>query len=644
MKINFFYIFLIFFISCKKQSNISPYLNVYNDIEYVGINTCKQCHMDIYNTFIKNGMGKSFNVAQKEFSSADFKHPIFDSILGFHYFPEWIDNELFLNEYQLKFNDTVFSLKTKIDYIVGSGNHTNSHIINSNGYLYQAPFTFYTQDSILDFPPGFEYGNNSRYDRKIGLECMSCHNAFPHFNLGSENKFEKIPTGIDCERCHGPGSLHVTNIQSGQLVDTSKFFDYSIVNPINLSIELQNELCSRCHVQGNSVLKYEKSFFDFKPGMYLNEVMDIYLPRYTNSEDDFIMASHLDRMKQSKCFTSSNGNMSCIGCHNPHISAKKTTTNQYNNTCYSCHNSESCSEESAIRFKIEDNCISCHMKESKTIDIPHVTITDHKIRINNKINYEKKEKEFLGLECINNDSPSNYSIVNAYLQEFDSFNSKSEYLDSAYVYLSKMDLEIKENFFSYVFFNFLSNSFKNIIDEVQRKGIDNVLSMFSKKQYNNFDALTCYRIGQSFYRLEDYNNALFFFNQSVTLAPYHLDFIEKHAINLIKLNNLEEAKKQFQFIINEDPKFFSAYNHLGNLYIDDYLKNKDQRDKNLASYYLDISLNLNPNYEQALLNKSRILILEENVESAKKMLNKIKSLHPNNIYVDNLLNQLNEVK
>ena len=88
---------------------------------------------------------------------------------------------------------------------------------------------------------------------------MSCHNAFPHFNLGSENKFEKIPTGIDCERCHGPGGLHVANIQSGQLVDTSKFFDYSIVNPINLSIELQNELCSRCHVQGNSVLKYEKS-------------------------------------------------------------------------------------------------------------------------------------------------------------------------------------------------------------------------------------------------------------------------------------------------------------------------------------------------------------------------------------------------
>ena len=64
MKINFFYIFLIFSYHVESHQ-IYPYLNVYNDIEYVGINTCKQCHMDIYNTFIKNGMGKSFNVAQR---------------------------------------------------------------------------------------------------------------------------------------------------------------------------------------------------------------------------------------------------------------------------------------------------------------------------------------------------------------------------------------------------------------------------------------------------------------------------------------------------------------------------------------------------------------------------------------------------
>ncbi len=641
-KYVFFCVFIFF--SCKKKVYTSQYLNVHQDIEYVGINTCKQCHMDIYNTFIQTGMGKSLKKAEKKYSSAIFNQTIFDSGLNFHYLPKWHNDKLVLNEYQIESNDTVYSLKTDIDYIVGSGHHTNSHIINNNGYLYQAPFTFYTQDSILDFPPGFEIGKNTRFNRKIGLECMTCHNAFPHFVLGSENKFKSVPVGIDCERCHGPGNLHVSNIQSGILVDTSKFFDYSIVNPINLSIELQNELCSRCHVQGNSVLKYDKSFFDFKPGMYLNQVMDIYLPRYTNSDDDFIMASHLDRMKQSKCFIESGEEMSCLGCHNPHISVKNTNISNYNNSCFSCHNTKSCTEIEKERLTVNDNCVSCHMKESKTIDIPHVTITDHKIKINRNSELEYKKKDFLGLECINNDNPSNYSIVNAYLQEYDAFNSKREYLDSAFFYLNKMNLSTKEGFFSFVFFHFISNSFNEIVEYVNDRGVDSVLSIFNKKQYNNFDALTCYRIGQSYYRNKNYRLAHDFLKQSVDLAPYHLNIIEKYAVNLVKLSEFEKAKTQFQFLINEDPKFFSAYNHLGNLYIHDYLISNEDSDKNLASYYFDIALNLNPNYEHALLNKTRIYVLEDDISSAKKMLKKIKSIYPYNEYADLLLNEINEKK
>lgn len=642
MKTKYFFVFFCILFSCKETPKSIQYLNIHNDVDYVGINTCKQCHMDIYNTFIETGMGKSFNIADKKFSSSIFNGPIYDSILNFYYLPKWERDKLVLNEYKIESNDTIFSLKSNIEYIVGSGHHTNSHIISNNGYLFQAPFTFYTQDSILDFPPGFEHGKNTRFDRKIGLECMTCHNAFPHFILGSENKFSSVPSGIDCERCHGPGELHVSNIQSGFLVDTSKFFDYSIVNPTNLSIELQNELCSRCHVQGNSVLKYDKSFFDFKPGMYLNEVMDVYLPRYTNSDDDFIMASHLDRMKQSKCFIESDGEMSCLGCHNPHVSVKNTNILNYNNSCISCHNNGACTELEEERFIMENNCVSCHMKESKTIDIPHVTITDHKIKINKIKKSDFQEKVFLGLECINNENPSNYSVVNAYLQEYDAFNQKKEYLDSAFVYLKKMDYNTKEGLFSFIFFYFVSNSFNDIVERINEKGIDNVLSIFNKKQYNNFDALTCYRIGQSYYRNGNYNKANIFLRKSVDLAPFHLDFVEKYAINLVKLNAFEKAKKQFQFIINEDPRFFSAYNHLGNLYIHDYLTKKEISDINLASYYFDISLNLNPNYEQALLNKVRVYILQDNFGSAKKMLKKIKSIYPENEYADLLLNEINE--
>ena len=403
------------------DSSSHTHLNIYTDIDYLGINQCKDCHFDIYQTFTHTGMGKSFNYATKENSSSVFDTVLYDEKLGLSYSPFWNNDSLYISEHYDQFDmcDTTY-----VNYIIGSGHHTNSHIISHNGYLFQAPFTYYTQDSILDFPPGFEAGNNSRFEREVGLECMTCHNAYPDFVLGSTNKFSQIPTGIDCERCHGPGELHVKNIELGNLIDTSVHFDYTIVNPSSLSIELQNEICSRCHIQGNSVLKYDKSFFDFRPGMYLNEIMDVYFPRYKNADDEFIMASHLDRLQQSKCFINSNNQISCIDCHNPHKSVKNTDSSVFNSKCVSCHMNDDCNVSQ--EKKLNNNCVSCHMQESNTIDIPHVTITDHKISIpkDNKINLEKT---FLGLECINNDNPSYYSITNAYLQEYDKFSKRRRF-------------------------------------------------------------------------------------------------------------------------------------------------------------------------------------------------------------------------
>ena len=150
-------------------------------------------------------------------------------------------------------------------------------MVDINGYVYQAPVTFYTQRGIWDLPPGFENGHNSRFGRKIELECMSCHNAYPKMVEGSENKYAFIANGIDCERCHGPGSKHVEEKRMGKIVDTSKAVDYSIVNPAKLSIDLQLDICQRCHIQGNAVLAPGKSFFDFRPGMHLSDVMNVFI-------------------------------------------------------------------------------------------------------------------------------------------------------------------------------------------------------------------------------------------------------------------------------------------------------------------------------------------------------------------------------
>ena len=111
---------------------------------------------------------------------------------------------------------------------------------------------------------------------------------------------------------------------SGIIIDTSKYVDYSIVNPSKLEKELQFDVCRRCHLQGTTVLKNGKNWNDFIPGQSLSETMETFVPRYENDES-FIMASHVDRLQQSDCYTV--GGVNCISCHDPHKSVTTLSEN-----------------------------------------------------------------------------------------------------------------------------------------------------------------------------------------------------------------------------------------------------------------------------------------------------------------------------
>ena len=141
--------FSIYCNNSKKQvvTETSPYLNHSDTVKYVGINTCKQCHIDIYESFIQTGMGKSFDLASKQKSSAKInKHTvIYDSFSDFYYHPFWDKDSLKIMEFRLNKMDTVYKRIEKVDFIIGSGQHTNSHMYNTNGYVRQMPLTFYTQ-------------------------------------------------------------------------------------------------------------------------------------------------------------------------------------------------------------------------------------------------------------------------------------------------------------------------------------------------------------------------------------------------------------------------------------------------------------------------------------------------------------------
>jgi tetratricopeptide (TPR) repeat protein len=640
--------------SIKSDSLI--YLNHSDSATYVGINTCKLCHQDIYNTFIKTGMGKSFDLASKQKSSANYHtSTIKDKIGDFYYNAFWKNDSLQILEFRLNGKDTIYKRQETVNYIIGSGQHTNSHIQSVNGYLNQMPMTFYTQNQTWDLPPGFEDGHNSRFMRKIGLECMSCHNNYPEFVLGSENKFKSVPEGINCERCHGPGSIHMEQRKTGSKIDTSKYIDYSIVNPAKLSIDAQFDICQRCHLQGNTILKEGKSFYDFKPGMKLSDYMTVFLPKYKNADDEFIMASHADRLKQSQCFISSakkiskkstntlkpyKDAMTCVTCHNPHVSVRETNANVFNDACNNCHKEQTKDE----RLKIKDNsslgstlicskkginntsnCVSCHMPKSGSIDIPHVTVHDHFIRKPLTKKDKQAIKEFIGLYAINEKSPKAIVKAQAYLNQYEKFENKSNYLDSASFYLNnKTKADLKVNFELLIQLYFIKNEFAKIITEVNKFEENALLNQtLNKTSYSNTNAWTSYRIGEAFFTTGNIPRAIIYYKNAVALAPYVLDFKNKYGTALAANGLLLEAEKQFKEILLENSKHVSALTNLG------YIALSKGKINEAEQIYFK-ALKLDPDYEPLLLNIAGFYAYKNNKEQTTYYLKRILKRNPNN--------------
>ncbi len=623
-------------ISTQSYTAHSTYLNLHDSVKYIGMDQCKLCHTENHKTFIHTGMGNSFGLANQEKSSAVFnKHSVlYDKDLNLYYQPSWEGNDLVLKEYRLSENkkDTIYSRNQTINYIVGSGQHTNSHMVDVNGYVTQAPFTYYTQDGHLDFPPGFENGHNTRFSRKIGLECMSCHNGLPDFVLGSENKYKKVPKGIDCERCHGPGELHLKQFQSGQLTDTSKYIDYTIVNPGKLSPELQFDLCSRCHLQGNMVLKKDKNFYDFKPGMALTEVMDVFLPKYTDSDERFIMASHVDRLKMSSCFKNSN-EMTCITCHNPHVSVKETQASHFDQVCKSCHenqNEKKCKESYA---KTEENtCVSCHMPKTGSSDIPHVRITDHKIAVQKKkaIGLPKPTREFLNLYCVNNETPDTLTLIKAYLQQYERFEVLDVLLDKADKLLETQPFNL-DMFKQYVHLHFLQQNGEKslmLINNLPKNWMNHL-----KSSYDNKDAWMLYRLAKAYTKQNKITQAKQMYIKAIELAPYHLDIRLSFGKELLSWQDIMGAQTQFKYIIKENPNFELAYTPLAYTYA---LQQKFVEAEKLYSRVLQ----LNPNDFHAQANLAGLYVMKGNVPKAKSLLKAVLKENPDFTLAKQMINQL----
>ena len=362
---------------------------------YLDPQTCQPCHAEIYRSYQQVAMGRSFykpspaNVIEDYTTDNHFFHAPSNR----HYRMVRRNGKFYQRRYQLDDQGrekNVFELE--VTHIMGSGNHARTYLnLAENGVLRQLPVSWYSQGKGWGMSPGYDQARHDDFRRRVGHSCMFCHNGYPRLpepsdRYGQQSRFPReLPSGIDCQRCHGPGARHVNLLSSGKAAKEA--VRAAILNPARLSPERQMDVCMQCHVQsslgnlGDRIRRAGRSVYSFRPGESLDDYIvhfDLQGPDPGKPAERFEIDSTAYRLVQSACFLESREAMTCTTCHDPHQTPRgPDAVRHFRRRCMSCHSSLS---GEVHPQPDQSDCVPCHMPRRRTEDAVHVVMTDHWIQ------------------------------------------------------------------------------------------------------------------------------------------------------------------------------------------------------------------------------------------------------------------------
>ena len=369
------------------------------DSGHVNSETCAACHRDIVKTYRLTGMGRSFYRPSAENRVEDYKvhNTVYNRASDRYYVMLERGGKWYQRRYQIGFGGKETNvIEKQVEYVIGSGNHSRTYLYrNSVGNLVEMPVSWYSEKGgYWAMSPGYDRANQQDFRRTIVNECFSCHNAYPQpcdhkagatcdsraSNFTDPTFGDRVPEGIDCQRCHGPGRAHIEAAGSGKA--TPETIRRTIVNPARLTRDRQLETCFQCHLETTSRMasrlpRYEHAPFSYQPGEPLSDYFGHFdhAPG-TEHDDKFEIAHAAYRLRKSACFRSSR--MTCTTCHNPHrIPRGEEADRHYVAVCKTCH-----ADTHASELPAKADCIGCHMPKRRSDDVVHVVMTDHYIQRN----------------------------------------------------------------------------------------------------------------------------------------------------------------------------------------------------------------------------------------------------------------------
>ena len=361
------------------------YPNTSPETAYVGDRACVACHEEISHAYSSHPMGRSLAViGDRADVGIDGESGVLFEADGLEYEVERLDGRVVHSESRTDASGTVVGRTAlEVSYALGSGTRGVSFLVErGEGFLYQSPISWYAQRERWDLAPGYR-ADNPHFQRPITADCLYCHAGRVDPVPGAENHYEPpvfLDLAISCERCHGPGQLHVES-----LGDVDAEGRATIVNPADLEPTRREAVCQQCHLSGEvRVARLGRDPNEFRPGLALDAFLATFV-RVNNGPAGSVneAVGHTEQMVRSLCFEGSGGQLGCISCHDPHrLPDPADRISYYRDRCLNCHGDRSsCALPEADRLvrNPENDCISCHMPRSPLADIAHTAQTLHSI-------------------------------------------------------------------------------------------------------------------------------------------------------------------------------------------------------------------------------------------------------------------------
>ena len=258
--------------------------------------------------------------------------------------------------------------QSPIAFVYGSGAGTDEVFFTWHGdRLYELPIVWLHPLNSWGADP-FDPQGSGDFSREWTIRCVECHNTWLEYVPGSLNEYKRdhLLLGVTCEKCHGPGRLHVEH----HAANPDDKLAHAITVPRDLPRERQMDLCALCH---SNSLYHRRPPFSYKPGDRLDDYYRT-LSGTQHPEEDHV-ANQTAYLKQSRCYAESES-LTCTTCHNPHRPRSPEHMGSGESACMRCHQPADCREQPRLPTAVQNNCVGCHMPVGNKIQVYFQTESD----------------------------------------------------------------------------------------------------------------------------------------------------------------------------------------------------------------------------------------------------------------------------